>query len=361
MIGWRWRPPWSGGNTLAAAATAAAALSSLACYHVATAQHADVDGGIIKPSAAARTLPAAATIRATSLLASAAPDPAWIEAQCPNAFKYHTPECSNGGTLYVYNGTESHKESSCAHCDCPEGWGGLSCNLCTDVGSCPPQQLSDGTFRDASACTSSQLLPTPEEAQGGGKLVSCTCGGGEDDWSALLCAQQPDTRLELTVRGFGNATHPATIDVIETAAIRRKADEAWPGQYDYWFPAVFNGSLTGCEVSVGKCLDIPGTTLAQRDCTVFACAATRTQCPPPGYDVCDGFPDCRAPPGAPGAYKTHKCDAIPQSGKAFTVTCEVAPTADGRFVCYYQQPGGFAPLSVTCAAGGCVYDGGAPI
>ncbi|KAG5187993.1 hypothetical protein JKP88DRAFT_275951 [Tribonema minus] len=61
------------------------------------------------------------------------------------------------------------------------------------------------------------------------------------------------------------------------------------------------------------------------------------------------------------AYKTHKCDAIPQYGKAFMVMCELEPTADGRVVCYYQQPGRFAPLSLTCAAGGCVYDGGALI
>ena len=32
------------------------------------------------------------------------------------------------------------------------------------------------------------------------------------------------------------------------------------------------------------------------------------------------------------------------------------PKVDGKYVCYYQQPGEFAPLSLTCSVGTCLYE-----
>jgi hypothetical protein len=290
----------------------------------------------------------------TFLLAAAnviaAVDPEWVKEQCPNAYRHNSPECHNGGLLYVFNGTEAHKESSCAHCDCPPGWGGLDCSLCQNIDVCPSTVIA-GVTTPAVGCTNTQLLATEEEALGAGKLISCTCGGGEDEWSAFLCAQQNDTRLQLLVKGIGNETSPATIEVVEYAAVRRLADESWTGQFDYLFPAVFSGNLTGCVIRTEKCMDVPGTTVVQRDCTVYDCADTQVQCPPAGYELCEGFPDCTNSAGQ--KYKTHKCDAIPQSGKPLKVSCELEPTADGHFVCYYAQPSGFAALSVTCSVGEC--------
>ncbi|CAN0209655.1 unnamed protein product, partial [Discosporangium mesarthrocarpum] len=58
--------------------------------------------------------------------------------------------------------------------------------------------------------------------------------------------------------------------------------------------------------------------------------------------------------------KTQSCLASPTVGKGISITCQLEQV-NGKYLCYYQQPGGFAPLSMTCVTGACLYDGGTPI
>jgi ABC-type multidrug transport system ATPase subunit len=276
--------------------------------------------------------------------------------QCPKAVEMGDPVCLNGGQLYFHTGAKALHPESCAHCTCPDGWGGLDCGLCDSLASCPKDAESGS---DAIMCTEDTLWPTEEEASGDGKVLSCTCGGGEDDWSEFLCKQQTDTRVQIVIRGGGVAGDPLTATFKEYAAVRRALDEEWPGQLDYFYPAVFNGALSACEISMGKCLDVPGTTVGQRDCVVISCDETVIACPPENYPICEGFPDCQDSQGRKRS--THKCDAIPTSGKGLVVTCEKVPKPDRSFICYFQQPQGFAALSLTCKTGGCIYDSPSPI
>lgn len=64
----------------------------------------------------------------------------------------------------------------------------------------------------ATNCSSDTLLLTEEEARSDeGKVFSCSCGGGEDGWTAFLCAQQPDTWIHWAVTGGGTAEDPAAV------------------------------------------------------------------------------------------------------------------------------------------------------
>lgn len=56
----------------------------------------------------------------------------------------------------------------------------------------------------ATNCSSDTLLLTEEEASSsGGKVFSCSCGGGEDAWTDVLCGLQPDTWIQWAVMGRG--------------------------------------------------------------------------------------------------------------------------------------------------------------
>ncbi|CAM9880828.1 unnamed protein product, partial [Sphacelaria rigidula] len=70
------------------------------------------------------------------------------------------------------------------------------------------------------------------------------------------------------------------------------------------------------------------------------------------------FPHCHAPSGQ--KYEVHPCTAVPESDKSITIACQ-EEKVNGSYVCYYQQPGAFAPLSMTCSVGSCLYEGGAPV
>ncbi|CAN0072469.1 unnamed protein product, partial [Hapterophycus canaliculatus] len=67
----------------------------------------------------------------------------------------------------------------------------------------------------------------------------------------------------------------------------------------------------------------------------------------------DSFPNCYNDDGE--EYQVHTCTAAPASGKTLTISCQVEQV-DGKFICWYQQPGEFAPLSVTCSVGSCLYE-----
>ncbi|CAM9624413.1 unnamed protein product, partial [Chrysoparadoxa australica] len=269
--------------------------------------------------------------------------------QCPhNALA--GPDCLNG-EIHVFQGEDKPPHpSSCSTCDCDEGWGGLNCGLCEDVAACPVQG-----GRTAVKCSNDQLTPTAEEARHEhGKMISCSCGGGEDVWSQALCDGQPGTMSMFHMYGIGTPEDPMTIELTELAATRRLQDESWPGQYDYAYPKVFNATLHNCIVTKGYCLDIAMTDVAKHECTVISCHGVESECPPSGLDQCEGFPDCVNPDNG-NAYWTHKCNAIPQTDAKFRITCELERNDEGNFICYFEEEGGFAALSLTCQTGQCLY------
>ncbi|CAM9849699.1 unnamed protein product, partial [Laminaria digitata] len=66
------------------------------------------------------------------------------------------------------------------------------------------------------------------------------------------------------------------------------------------------------------------------------------------------FPECSNEDGE--LYRLHQCLAAPAIGKSLTIACE-DDQVNGTYVCYFQQPGEFAPLSLTCSVGTCLYEG----
>ena len=87
--------------------------------------------------------------------------------------------------------------------------------------------------------------------------------------------------------------------------------------------------------------------------------AQRHACPPAGYEraMCPGFPECGSLPwDATKKWESQHCGSVPRSGEALYLSCLEAPTADGGHVCYFEQPGGYAPFSFTCFTGDCVYE-----
>ncbi|CAN0512605.1 unnamed protein product, partial [Ectocarpus sp. 12 AP-2014] len=86
----------------------------------------------------------------------------------------------------------------------------------------------------------------------------------------------------------------------------------------------------------------------------YDCADTQGSCPPEGYPVCDGFPECVSDSG--DEYQVHTCTGAPASDKALTIACQ-DQQVNGTYICWYQQPGEFAPLSMTCSVGSCLYEG----
>ncbi|CAN0402831.1 unnamed protein product, partial [Ectocarpus sp. 8 AP-2014] len=55
-------------------------------------------------------------------------------------------------------------------------------------------------------------------------------------------------------------------------------------------------------------------------------------------------------------YQVHTCTGAPASDKGLTITCQ-DQQVNGTYICWYQQPGEFAPLSMTCSVGSCLYEG----
>ncbi|CAM9554685.1 unnamed protein product, partial [Ectocarpus sp. 13 AM-2016] len=275
---------------------------------------------------------------------------------CTNAYDYGDPTCLGNSTLYW--GTGNHTDLSCAHCVCEDGWSGVDCGRCLDVSVCPSSTI-DGQAAAATNCSANTLLLTEEEARSeAGKIFSCSCGGGEDGWTDFLCDQQPDTWIQWAVTGGGTEEDPAFVVLEEFAGIHARTEEKWPGQYKYHYPKIFDGSAGPCKVYRDKCFPIGGTDVGERDCVNFECGDTEGLCPPDEYPMCDGFPHCVSPNGK--TYETHPCTAVPEGGKSITIACQ-EEKVNGSYVCYYQQPGGFAPLSMTCSVGSCLYQGGAPV
>ncbi|CAM9893610.1 unnamed protein product [Ectocarpus fasciculatus] len=168
--------------------------------------------------------------------------------------------------------------------------------------------------------------------------------------------------MQWAVTGGGTEEDPAFVALKEFAGIHARTEEhrpgRWPGQYKYHYPKIFDGSAGPCKVYRDKCLPISGTDVGERDCVIFECDDTEGFCPPEEYPMCEGFPHCVSPNGR--TYETHPCTAVPEGGKSITIACQ-EKKVNGSYVCYYQQPDRFAPLSMTCSVGSCLYQGGAPV
>lgn len=219
----------------------------------------------------------------------------------------------------------------------------------------------------------SLLTLSQGEEAADGKKFSCLCGGGEDSLSPSTCplqgvyATEADgkgtgpavTRFDWVFKGYGTKDKPGKITLSQNAGIHGNswADPDAPSEFDYFYPVVWTGDITGCVISRGKCLDVPHTDVKNQDCYNYVCEDTQISCPPAGLDECPGgVNSCGNVPGTDVKYQMHKCNAVPESGVGFQMSCLEQPNAEGSFVCYYQQPGGLAPLSMTCDVGNCLYN-----
>ena len=196
-----------------------------------------------------------------------------------------------------------------------------------------------------------------------GKKYSCACGGGEDTQSVFACPLQgtfknkdgssngvSSTRFDWIFTGLGTEASPGTITLTQNAGVRGNSWDkvSEPGHYDYFYTVPWSGTLSDCVISEGKCLEVSGTDVGGQDCYNYDCAATNIQCPPEGVPVCSptGTTEC----------KMQSCDVVPTNELGFSVSCLKAPNAIGQFVCYFQQPGTYAPMSMTCNVGNCLYN-----
>ena len=135
---------------------------------------------------------------------------------------------------------------------------------------------------------------------------------------------------------------------------------AYPTEYDYMYPIVWEGELTGCVISEGDCMAL-GTSssddFASQQCYNYVCEDTQIYCPPRGLPSCPGGANnCDTPAGEDKMYQMHKCNVTPLSNKDFQISCLKDSSGDNSFVCFYKQTGGYAPLSMTCKTGGCLYN-----
>ncbi|CAM9289575.1 unnamed protein product, partial [Sphacelaria rigidula] len=115
--------------------------------------------------------------------------------------------------------------------------------------------------------------------------------------------------------------------------------ESWPGEFDYYYPIVWQGSADNCKITRGSCLEVEDTNIGDEECVRYDCENTQGSCPPEGYPVCDGFPACKNDEGQ--TYQVHRCIGVPAESTALTIACQDQQTDDGEFICYYQQPGEF--------------------
>lgn len=113
-------------------------------------------------------------------------DPAALYSICKNAIDTGDLACLNGGSLHALNDSSSN---SCAYCDCPSGWLGADCSLCTATDACPTRtHVTTGEVLQPSFCSAPSLEPLEEEfsPEIGGKSFSCFCGG-DDPTTQWVC------------------------------------------------------------------------------------------------------------------------------------------------------------------------------
>ena len=169
----------------------------------------------------------------------------------------------------------------------------------------------------------------------------------------------PVTRFDWVFRGYGTEKSPGKVTLSMNAGIHGNtwADPDAPSEFDYFYPLVWSGDITGCVISKGNCMNVPGTDVKSQDCYNYLCEDTQISCPPAGLPSCPGGADnCGNVPGTDTKYQMHKCTITPENNVGFQISCLEEPNPGGAFVCYYQQPGGYSPLSMTCDVGNCLYN-----
>jgi hypothetical protein len=96
--------------------------------------------------------------------------------------------------------------------------------------------------------------------------------------------------------GSGTKEDLIEIEAVEYAGIHRQLDlyghhdyiEKYPDVYKYETPEVWDGNITGCKMTVGKCMDVPFTNVGNQDCVNWKCSDTEINCPPKHYETCPG-------------------------------------------------------------------------
>ena len=266
----------------------------------------------------------------------------------------------------AYNGTDGELSPTNEYYNlgpqCCPGWNGSQCDICTGVESCPAIDVDgNGTMEKAVQCTNMHLVPINTVEAAIGKKFSCACGGGEDSQSKVACPLQgtyknmdgsssgkSSTRFDWIFYGLGTASSPGSIKFLENVGARGNSwDGSNTGHYDYLYAVEWEGTLSDCVISEGKCMTVLGTDVGEQDCVNYECKKTQVQCPPEGAPICPDGPDtCLMKP----------CEVLPSNSLGFDVSCLKSPNADGSFVCYFEQPGAYAPMSMTCNVGNCLYN-----
>ena len=352
-----------------------------------------------------------------------------LEEDCKNTFDHDSTTCdaSTGHYLYRYTQVcdpdatdqmncdfcrshEFNQAGSCSACTCNgytgdntyegidypnefwntgprccNGWNGTECNLCQDVGVCPPiyDEKTNQTI-EAYRCSQDSVVPTSIQETIIGKQFSCSCGSEGDSFSAKTCPLQGQycdkydhydevtrewtcgndgsftTRFDWTFFGIGSDDSPGEIKLAQNAGIKGYSMETTPEQFRYYYPIVWAGTLSNCVISKGYCMDVPNIPdVAKQQCYNFVCGKTDISCPPEGYEECPGGANhCDNVPGYDDkTYYMHKCNVVPDNSGPFQISCLQEANNDGSFVCYYNQGDqGYSPMSMTCNVGQCLYN-----
>ena len=292
---------------------------------------------------------------------------------CANAISVGQPACQHGGTLY-YEDKDATHSTSCAHCNCPDGWRGTDCSICTSIDSCPSQKKGNRTV-EAVACTNNTIILANEEIIHG-KLLSCTCGG--DAFSDFACTSQPDLNMMIELKGnFTAQNADATLSVKLFSGQPNQdapctSDACYPPErWTYAYPQAWEADFTGCKSTTTNC-EMPMD--AKDTCVVFECTDSDVSCPPKNVPKCPSFsttkPYCggftcknstQCPPDGTTDYWQHHCykSGTPPQHSPVKLRCRTEATLSGdRFHCAFAYEGMNFPsfIGLECSTGTCLYE-----
>ena len=98
---------------------------------------------------------------------------------------------------------------------------------------------------------------------------------------------------------------------------------------------------------------MPGTDVGSRECINFDCKQTEITCPPEGYEMCPGWPQCEEvtdPDGKQQQWSTQYCNAVPTAGIGMCVVAfviiVVVVVAVALFPCLALVPSATADQSM---------------
>ena len=305
---------------------------------------------------------------------SPAPSPALA---CHNGIASKAIACQNGAILHV--SPDTYANASCHVCDCPPGWTGAACDLCTSTDICPP----DASGHPPTGCSLATILPTAADLRArGAKRLSCECGG--DDPSTLwVCSQSVGYNFSVDVSPQAPADPVSTSDPSASAKrytlrVRERApmphQTSDPERFRYLYPQVWDATWSDCRAE--EAAPCPATFPDGTTCRVYDCATSDMQCPAYGVIKCPGWstlpPYCGPVSGShddddhpdphPVSYLQRNCSPIthPGAGVRTQLICGMEardPTRPGQYQCYLIQEGGLlSSLGLHCTTGECTYD-----